>query len=88
MEQDKDLAALIQQAEEAAFIGIQAVKRISGFSKSTLLRKIKAKKFPEPVIAEGNCTRWCLREVMAWRAAQFKAREQRMDEQPQSEAVA
>lgn len=76
-----DLAAL----QHPAFIGISRIKEISGFSRSTILRKIKAGDFPAPVIAEGNCTRWDLAEVMSWRAAQFKARDERMaQQQPQA----
>lgn len=68
---------LSKLAEGAAFIGISEVKRISGMSKSTLLRRIKAKAFPAPVIADGNFTRWDLAECLEWRAAQFKARDER-----------
>jgi predicted DNA-binding transcriptional regulator AlpA len=66
MDQDK--------IQPEAFIGIRRVCEISGFSKATINRKIKAGQFPAPVIAEGNCTRWDLAEVMTWRAEQFKKR--------------
>jgi predicted DNA-binding transcriptional regulator AlpA len=59
------------------FINIARVKEISGFSKSTILRRIDAGTFPRPVIADGNCRRWDLAEVLAWRAAQFEKRAQR-----------
>lgn len=86
----------------AAFIRISRVKEISGLSKSTLLRWIKARKFPAPVLIEKNkegpklkagtanavCL-WDLAEVMQWRSDQFKKREQRIEaEAAQPEAGA
>jgi predicted DNA-binding transcriptional regulator AlpA len=82
-------AQLQREASAAAFIPIAEVKRISGFSKSTILRMIKRRAFPEPVITEPvNCRRWDLAEVMAWRAEQFKKRELRRTESEQPEAMA
>lgn len=81
-----DIAALQRQAEGAAFIGIARVRELSGFSKSTILRKIKDGEFPAPVISDGNCVRWDLAEVMSWRAAQFKARDERMSKQSEARA--
>lgn len=73
--------------EVTAFVAIARVKEISGLSKSTILRRIKAGTFPAPVISEGNCVRFDLAEVMAWRAAQFKARDERMAaQQPEARA--
>lgn len=63
-----------------AFIGIARVKQISGLSRSTIHRRIARKEFPQPVIAEGTCTRWDLGEVMAWRAAQFEKRAKRIEQ--------
>jgi predicted DNA-binding transcriptional regulator AlpA len=63
--------------EQARFIGIRQVCEIAGFSKSSILRKIEAREFPEPVIQDGNVTRWDYTEVMQWRAEQFKKREAR-----------
>jgi predicted DNA-binding transcriptional regulator AlpA len=59
-------------------LGIRRVVEISGFSKATILRKIKAGTFPRAVIAEGNCTRWDLAEVMQWRSEQFRKRDERL----------
>jgi predicted DNA-binding transcriptional regulator AlpA len=83
-----DIEALQQKAEGAAFIGIARVRELSGFSKSTILRKIKDGDFPAPVISGGNCVRWDLAEVMSWRAAQFKARDERNAQKPKPEARA
>lgn len=63
---------------DASFIGIRRVIEISGFSKASILRKIKAGMFPRAVIAEGNCTRWDLAEVLQWRSEQFRKREERL----------
>lgn len=84
-----DLAVLQKESEGAAFIGIARAVQISGLSKRTLLRWIKAGKFPRPVIAEGNCVRYDLAEVLAWRAEQFRkraARELIENEQAAAEA--
>lgn len=67
--------------EVDCFIGIKEVCRIAGFSKSSILRRIKAGRFPAPVLVEGNVTRWDLAEVRAWRAAQFAEREKRSAEE-------
>ncbi len=72
---------------DTSFIGIRRVTEIAGFSKATILRKIKAGTFPRPVIAEGNCTRWDLAECLNWRAAQFRKREERLRQQAERAAV-
>lgn len=78
------------QEQVTAFIRIARVKEISGFSKDTLMRWIKAGKFPRAVVQEKNkagpkqeagarvvtCL-WDLAEVMEWRRLQFAKREQR-----------
>ena len=69
------------------FIGIRDVCAIAGFSKATILRKIKADKFPRAVIAEGNCTRWDLAEVMQWRREQFRKREERLTQLAEGQAA-
>ena len=71
----------------AAFIRIARVKEISGCSKSTIWRWINAtpSKFPRPVVVSGNSVLWDLAEVLAWRADQFKKRDQRIAEQTQPE---
>lgn len=74
------LTAAPPQQPETAFIGIARVKEISGFSKSSLLRRIKAGEFPRPVIEEGNCKRWDLAEVMSWRADLFRKRDERQQQ--------
>ena len=63
-----------------AFIPVRAVCKITGFSKSTLLRMRKAGKFNvRPVIEEGNCVRYDLGAVLEWRREQFQKRNQRME---------
>lgn len=63
--------------DPVSFVRIPRVKEISGLSKSTLRRWVKAGRFPRPVIEEGNTVMWDLAEVMRWRAEQFKKREER-----------
>lgn len=65
--------------EVTAFIRIAKVREISGLSKSTLLRWIKAGKFCAPVIQDGNSVLWDLAEVMEWRRLQFAKRDQRVE---------
>ena len=76
----QEQAARAQSTETGAivaFIRIARVKEISGLSKSTMQRWIKAGKFPRPVIQDGNSVLWDLAEVMNWRAAQFDERAKR-----------
>ena len=72
---------------DTSFVGIRRVIEISGFSKATILRKIKAGTFPRAVIAEGNCKRWDLAEVMQWRAEQFSKREERLKHVTEGQAA-
>jgi len=72
-----NIAELQAQADQVAFISSRKVSAISGYSKSAIARKVKAGKFPAPVIREGNCVRWDLAEVLKWRAEQFSKREER-----------
>lgn len=65
--------------EITAFIRIARVKEISGLSKSTILRWQRVGKFPLPVVSDKNTVLYDLAEVMNWRAAQFKAREERVN---------
>lgn len=60
-----------------AFIGIRRVCEISGFSKSTVLRKIQSGQAPAPVIEEGNLKRWSLAEWQAWQRARLQERAER-----------
>lgn len=71
------VAALQVEADSQAFIGIARVCEISGFSKSSILRKIAAGQFPAQVIKEGNVTRWDLGEVLSWRQARIRERDER-----------
>lgn len=64
--------------ENARFIGIRVVCEISGFSKSTILRKIDEGEFPAAVIHEGNLARWDSGEILQWREHQFKKRAERL----------
>jgi len=70
----------LQADADVAFISIRRVIEISGFCKSTITKKIKAGDFPAPVIHDGNCTRWDLGEVLAWRDKQFKERAARQQQ--------
>lgn len=68
----------VPQETVTAFIRIARVKELSGFSKSTLLRWIKAGKFPAPVIKESSTVLWDLSECQRWRVEQFKKRDERL----------
>jgi len=70
----------VARVQEVRFIGIREVCEIAGFSKSSILRKVRAGAFPRAVIAEGNTTRWDLAEVLQWRSEQFRKREQRLND--------
>ncbi len=60
------------------FIGIREAEEISGFSRSSIKRKIKAGDFPAPVIAVGLTVRGDYAEVMQWRDKQFAKRAVRL----------
>lgn len=60
--------------QEPRFISTRKVCEIAGFSRATIARKIKEGSFPKPVISTGNCARYDLGEVLAWRAAMFEQR--------------
>lgn len=75
--QEPRVATADPHEQVTAFCRIAKVREISSFSKSTLLRWIKAKKFPAPVIQEGNSTLWDLAEVLQWRNEQFQKRAKR-----------
>lgn len=79
--QGANIAALQANAEAQAFIGIRRVCEISGFSKSTVLRKEAAGEFPAAVIAEGNLKRWDWGEVLGWRQARIRERDERQRDQ-------
>ncbi len=88
--QAADIASLQKQAEESArFIGIRETEEISGYSRSTIKRKIKAGEFPAPVISEGVTVRWDYSEILRWRAQQFAKRAERLARSaPQTQAAA
>ena len=71
--------ATAQPEQCPAFIRIKRVKAISGLSKSSIWRWINAtpRRFPAPVVREGQTVLWDLAEVMQWRSEQFQKREQR-----------
>lgn len=71
-----DIASLQALADDA-FVALAEAKRLSGLSKSTIWRKIKAGTFPAPVIRDGVIVRWSRRELREWQAQQFKARDDR-----------
>ena len=60
-----------------SFIGIRKVCEISGFSKSTVLRKVQTGHAPAPVIEQGNLKRWSLAEWQAWQQARIQERAER-----------
>lgn len=76
------------QEPVTAFVRIARVREISGFSKSTLWRWIKAGKFPRPVIEEGNSVLWDLGEIETWRGEQFAKRERRIAAEAQTKSEA
>lgn len=76
MEHEQREAAIRENVRR--FIGIRETSEIAGFSKSSLLRKVKACKFPAPVIQEGNVTRWLASEVYEWRDALIAKRDARL----------
>ena len=74
--------------EKPSFIGIRQVCEITGFSKSTILRRVADGEFPREVINEGIVKRWDYAEVMRWRAAQFLKRDARVSAAQLSGATA
>jgi predicted DNA-binding transcriptional regulator AlpA len=77
-----------QSPQQLAFIRIAKVREISGLSKSTIWRWIEAtpSRFPSPVVREGNTVLWDLAEVIVWREAQFKKRNERIQAQAEARA--
>lgn len=69
-----DIDALQREAD--SFIDGREVSRLTGYSKSTRARGIKAGTFPAPVI-EGAKNLWSLREIKSWQSARFAEREER-----------
>jgi len=49
-----------------SFISIERVTEISGFSRPTIYRKVRAGTFPAPYKPGGASSRWSLAEVLAW----------------------
>jgi predicted DNA-binding transcriptional regulator AlpA len=76
----------LQQEADAIFqdrpIGIRQVEFMSGYSKPTIWRRIRAGKFPAPRFKEGkygSTVRWSYLDVKAWVDA--KLGKQQHDEQ-------
>ena len=49
-----------------ARLKIQTVTQLTGFSASTIRRKVAAGEFPEPVKYGSRCTRWVAGHVTGW----------------------
>ena len=62
--------------EQSALIDIKRVRELTGIQSSTgIYNRLKEGKFPQPVRLSARCTRWRIREIVAWIDA--KAVEQR-----------
>lgn len=58
------------------FIGIKTVCRMTGLSKSTILRKMKDGTFPKSFsLGTKNCVRWVRDEVLEWMKSQVEGDE-------------
>lgn len=75
-----DSVADVQRAPDA-FIGIRQVSEMLGFSKSTILRKVKARELPAAVIEEGNTKRWSRNECQEYQQARIRERDERQHAQ-------
>lgn len=51
---------------ETEIIRVSDVTRITGYSRSTIKRKIAANEFPGPIIVTPNDSRWDLAEIRKW----------------------
>lgn len=54
------------------FLGIRQVEVFSGFSKASVLRRIKRGEFPPPALREGNSVRWDSQSLLSWREEAMK----------------
>ena len=61
----------IQIAE--ALLKIQTVMGVTGYSESTIRRRVAAGEFPAPVKDGARCTRWVAGDVTAWLRAKGAA---------------
>jgi predicted DNA-binding transcriptional regulator AlpA len=51
---------------DTRLIPIRGVTAITSYSRSTIMRRIKAGDFPRPVIQNSNDSRWDAGEIFAW----------------------
>ena len=56
---------------------IDSVKRVTGWSRSTIWREVKTGRFPEPVPTTEQRVGWLRSEVKAWLDAKIAARDSR-----------
>jgi len=49
-----------------ALLKIQTVQAVTGFSASTIRRKVAAGEFPQPIKYGTRCTRWRAGDVTQW----------------------
>ncbi|MDG4591290.1 MAG: AlpA family phage regulatory protein [Defluviicoccus sp.] len=62
-------------APAARFMRLPKVCKYFGVSRSTVLRRVKAHDFPQPVKLGPNTIAWLADEVEAWAAAKIAARD-------------
>ena len=55
---------------DATLIRLRQLRPVVPFSDATLWRRVRAKKFPQPVQLEGRMTAWRWGDVRAWLEAQ------------------
>jgi predicted DNA-binding transcriptional regulator AlpA len=57
--------------QQVALVDINTVLNLTGFKSSTpIYARVKEHKFPAPIRLSRRCSRWRLRDVMAWCEAQ------------------
>lgn len=66
-----------QREQELRFITIKEAGHIAGLSRSSILRRIKTKRFPEPALRERRAVRFVLSEVLQWCEARIRERDER-----------
>ena len=62
---DSQQSVTAAQIPEAR-LKIQTVTQLTGFSASTIRRKVAAGEFPKPVKYGSRCTRWVAGQVTGW----------------------
>jgi predicted DNA-binding transcriptional regulator AlpA len=55
------------------FLGIRAVEVFTGWSKSSILRRVQKGVFPAPALREGNSVKWDYGSLLVWREEAMKA---------------